>query len=517
MTQFDDCSSGVLASLIASPQVPLAALAQAWLEAGASAFAISAGGKILRCWPAEAGWQTALPALIASIRVGSVVIGELHVSGSTTPAAQIRLDAEAEMMARLAGLETELENMTTELVDSQDQLLAMYGLTQSSRSRLNLDETLQLLAHEAARLVKTQGAAIYLLTPGGQKLEQYRAPSLDEAIFGWWFQQVQASRRKMLINADDAQTAVPAEVFNLLLEPLQIRGKIEGMLALFNKRNNFSSPDVKLARAIADHAGAQIENVLLHEEILARARLQTEMDLAKQVQLRLLPQHPPEVRGLDIFATCRPALQVGGDFYEFVNKPGQSLIFTLGDVTGKGMSSALVMAMTRLSICSKAKFLPGATPKAILAGANEDMYDDFTEVGMFATTFVGQYVPANHRLHYSNAGHAPVIFRPRCGEARLLEADGTALGVLPGSFCEDQALGFGPGDLLVVATDGFNEASDSAGEQYGYRRLLDLTDRVAECSAQEISDALFESVEQFASGQPQGDDQTLIVVKGVDQ
>jgi hypothetical protein len=134
VTQFDDGSYGVLASLIASPRTPLASLAQAWLAAGASAFVVSAGEEILRCWPAEAGRQTVLPALVAPIRVGSVVIGELHVSGSTTPAAQIRLDAEAEMIARLAGLEAELENMTTELVDSQDQLLAMYGLTQSSRS-----------------------------------------------------------------------------------------------------------------------------------------------------------------------------------------------------------------------------------------------------------------------------------------------------------------------------------------------------------------------------------------------
>jgi sigma-B regulation protein RsbU (phosphoserine phosphatase) len=118
-------------------------------------------------------------------------------------------------------------------------------------------------------------------------------------------------------------------------------------------------------------------------------------------------------------------------------------------------------------------------------------------------------------LVYANAGHAPVIFRPAGGRARLLEADGVPIGVLPVSLSEDQHVPFGPGDLLIVATDGFNESFDPAGAMFGYERLLDLVDQVAGRTAQAIGDALYEAVTSFAAGRPRDDDQTIIVLKGV--
>jgi sigma-B regulation protein RsbU (phosphoserine phosphatase) len=249
------------------------------------------------------------------------------------------------------------------------------------------------------------------------------------------------------------------------------------------------------------------------------------MELAQRVQLRLLPQEIPRIAGLDVHARSRPALQVGGDFYDFITD-GRHFTFTVGDVSGKGMPAALLMAMTRTALRSKSRFMTKASPAAIMERANVDLYDDFTEVGMFATTFVGQYLAQERRMIYANAGHSPVMYCPAGGPVRLLEADGPALGVLPTSLCETQSLALGPGDLLIVATDGLNEANSPDGELFGYDRLLGLVEALADRPAAEIATGLYAAVEQHGSGQSpepgatfpaahQDDDQTLVVIKGV--
>jgi sigma-B regulation protein RsbU (phosphoserine phosphatase) len=255
--------------------------------------------------------------------------------------------------------------------------------------------------------------------------------------------------------------------------------------------------------------------VLLHLDAVEQTRLQTEVDLARRVQLRLLPQQLPKVDKLDIYACSRPALQVGGDFYDFVAQPDRPFIFSVADVTGKGMAAALLMTMTRTAIHSKASFMPKPTPEVVMKNSNEDLYEDFIQVGMFATAFIGQYQPHSQKLLYANAGHSPVIYRPAGGPARLLEADSTPIGVLRVSLCKNHQVLLGPGDLLIVGTDGFSEARNPNDEMFGYERLLSLTDSLAESSARAISDALFEAIDRFGVGRPQDDDQTLVVIKGV--
>lgn len=261
-------------------------------------------------------------------------------------------------------------------------------------------------------------------------------------------------------------------------------------------------------------AGSLVERGLLYQDQIGRMRLDTEMDLARTVQRNLLPATPPAMSGLDIYARALPALHVGGDLYDFVTALDGSLIFTLGDVTGKGIPAALLMAMLRTALRSKAAFLPRPDPLAIVTRANHDLYDDFTQVEMFATVIVGQIVPGERRLRLANAGHAPVILRRAGGAPRLIEAEGVPLGVLPDPLCALQSEPFGPGDLLVVASDGFTEAQAADGEMFGIDRLSSLIDTYADCCAEQIGRAIFEAVAEFGRGQPQSDDQTLMVIKG---
>lgn len=505
-----------LATVIKAQPVLFKTLAAAWKTSGATSFSVWSNNHILFQWPDTL--PTIMPVVGVPIHLGETIVGELRVTGLTYEETYNRLTAEAALIGRLASLEHELRTMTAELIDCQDQLIALYKLTQSTRNHLEIDETLHSLTREAARLVKAQ-FAFTVLSPsvGVPTLVQYPFPFLDEATSEEFFHQMQASGSEILIHNDDMSNVLPPEIFNLFFVPIQIRSAIiAGGLGLVNKPGSgFTSPDLKLVRAIAEHAGALIERTLFYQETISQTRLQTEMKLAWDVQVRLLPQRPPVVKGLDIFARSRPASLVGGDFYDFITHPTRPFIFTVGDVTGKGMSAALLMTMTRTAIRSKATFMPRPSPVVLMNRSNEDLYDDFTEIGMFATVFLGQYEPEYRQILYSNAGHSPVIYRPANGPTRMLKADGPPMGGLPINLSGQQSIPFVPGDLLVVATDGFSEARDPGGQMFGYERLLRLVDEYAELSAAEIASALFNAVQRFTMNRPQEDDQTLVVIKGV--
>jgi sigma-B regulation protein RsbU (phosphoserine phosphatase) len=477
-------------------------------------------GQQIAAWPAQATETD--PDLRATVSVGALTLGELQVRGLTRSEMQGRLAAEAALLGQWVQVEGEIDGMTNELIEAQDQLLALYDLSRSTRSHLSLHDTLSSLAREAARLVKSEAAAALVAMPGDlPTVVQHPPARADSEWLLSVFRQTEAGGRELLVNRNGCNPAgLPSGIENIFMVPIQIGGRFTAGLALINKIDGpFTSPDMKLTRAIAEQAGAQIENVQLYQEKLAQTRLETEMALARRVQMHLLPQRPPVVPGLDVYARTLPALEVGGDFYDLLETPSGPYSFVVGDVSGKGISAALIMAMTR-TVLRGAGRAPNrdnhwATPAEIMARATEELYDDLTEVSMFATIFLGQYDAANRQLCYANAGHSPVIYCAAGCEAQMLEADGPALGVLPINLSENQHMSFGPGDLLVVGTDGFNESRNTDGEMFGYERLLRLVEQLADRCADEIAANLYAAVSIFGAGHPQDDDQTLVVVKGV--
>jgi sigma-B regulation protein RsbU (phosphoserine phosphatase) len=490
-------------------------MAQAWLTAGAARFSVRSGSDDVMVWSHPHHSASTTPAFAASIKMHGQIVAELHVAGLNALAHQAHLSVDAALLGKLFELEGELDVMTGELIEGQDQLLALYGLAQSMRNHLNLDQVLYSLTREAARLVKAEAACSLLVIEYPPVMIYYPEPLLSEQDMLTFFSQIQDTERHMILENRSDSAALPATIKNLLMEPIRVRGQILACLGLMNKSGGFNSPDIKLARTICDQVGAQIDNALLYQESLAQARLQTEMDLAHNVQVNLLPKGSPTVLGLDLYASSLPASSVGGDFYDFFHRAGEPFLFTVGDVTGKGIPAALLMAMTRTVFRSQARSIESPTPADVLGALNDDLYDDFTEVGMFATVFIGQYDHREGLMYYANAGHSPVIYCPVAGSAHLLEADGTAIGVLPTSLCENQVISFGPGDILVVATDGFSEERDPYNQMFGYERLLSLVELLAEEPAARIASGLYEALNQFGAGRPRDDDQTLIVVKGV--
>jgi sigma-B regulation protein RsbU (phosphoserine phosphatase) len=401
--------------------------------------------------------------------------------------------------------------LAAELVNSQDQQLALYELSQAMRQKRSIEDAVKELVHLVTRTMKAQAAGVIVAVPDRpQIVSQFQENAIiSEDGLRIWLHQIQASPYYIL------QNQVPGYE-SLLVLPLQLNEDIVGVLAVANKVDGLmASPDRKLGQAIVNQAGIYFENLLFAEQRVAEARVQTELKLARDVQMQLLPQRPTDVPGLDIAGFSEPALHVGGDTYDFLVDDHQQFHVCVGDVSGKGMPAALLMAMVRTTLRNAWQFGEQASPATAIEQTNASLYDDFTETSMFATLFVATYDAEERILRYANAGHSPVIYRPHGGTAQLLVADGVPIGVLTESQVEDRSLRFGEGDLLIISTDGLNEARNQDGELFGQESLLNLTDNLAGRPAATIAHELLTAVDIYADGQPQADDQTLVVIRGL--
>jgi sigma-B regulation protein RsbU (phosphoserine phosphatase) len=507
-----------LETLIRTEHAQLKAIGEAWLAAGATSFSVHAmNDELLACFPSEITPDDGdADSVVATIRVISVDIGYLKAAIPASDYAISRLQADAKIVSRMFRFEDEMESMTLELIDSQDQLLALYQLTQSVRGLLDLNETITSLAREAAKLVKVEMTFLLVETPKGYQIAQHPEHHTDDAVLIRALKSLQDDKREILVNEMDQFSGLPDAVDTVFVTPILIQNHVVAALGVLKKIGGFASPDLKLIRAVTEQAGAQLEKVLLYQETLDQARLKAELNVAADIQNRLLPHRLPYVAGLDIYAQSMQAKQVGGDFYDYVIQPGNRVVLTVGDVSGKGMSAALMMAVTRTVMRTRALALPPPSPGSILTDANDDLYDDYTEVNMFTTVFVGGYNPETRNLQFANGGHSPVIYCPANEKAYLLRADNMPMGILKGNNYENSTVTFNIGDVLVIGTDGFSEAINNQHEMYGYDRLLTLVEEHAHESAEAIASAMFSAIDVFSGDQPQNDDQTLMVVKSVE-
>lgn len=493
----------------------LEAFANAWLAAGATGYAIAdVDGTELMSWPASA----AADDLCVPIMRRRTLLGQLRLGGLSDGLSADRLAAEAQTIAQFVMLDRDLEQMTQEVVERQDELVAMLELTQSTRNQLDLGQLSCSVLRQTLRLFGCEATFVAIDLAGSFAAPFYQFPlpiAPEDALLGW-LDAVRASGRELVINANSAENPLPTNINNLLVAPLTVRGNIAAAIGLVNKRNaGFSYPNRKLLTAVAQQVAAQFENALLHAESIQQAKRNHEIALARDVQMHLLPKVVPSFPHVEVAAHWRPANELCGDFFDYLPSDKDELRFTLGDVSGKGMPAALLMGMSHTTLRSAATFLDNPTPAAILDHANTALYDDFTKVSMFATVFVGQYDSTRRTITYANAGHSPVIYCPADGAAVMLEADGTALGILTWCLSEDHSLVLGAGDLLIVASDGFSEAENGAGEMFGYDRLLQTIEDNRGLSAEQLLTTLTTAVLRFSGQTEQGDDKTMLILKGL--
>ena len=246
------------------------------------------------------------------------------------------------------------------------------------------------------------------------------------------------------------------------------------------------------------------------EKLESERRAVQELEIARQVQARLFPQIQPELKTVEYAGICLQARQVGGDYFDFLNLGPQRLGLIIGDVSGKGIAAALLMANLQASLRSQSA-LAFDQPEALLRSVNR-LFHDNTGDSAYASLLFAEYDDATRRLRYANCGHLSGLLLRGDGSLEQLESTSTLLGLFKEWDCSMREQELSPGDVLALYTDGITEAGNERGEEFGEHSLIEALRQHRELSCQGLLTAIVDAVRRFSS-QEQHDDITAIVAK----
>lgn len=288
-------------------------------------------------------------------------------------------------------------------------------------------------------------------------------------------------------------------------------GKIIGVFQILNKKGGpFTAEDEEFLEALSVHAAMAVENAKLYQQALEKKRLDGELEVAREIQARLLPVTLPHIPGYEVAATDRPCHEVGGDYYDVLEKHRDCVAFAIGDVSGKGIPAALLMATLHGGLHAQ---VHSRRPLAERVKNLNRLVFESTAPGTFITFFHGELCPRTGEVTYINCGHNPPLHVDRQGRMTRLEKGGLILGALEDSDYEEGSMTVRPGEMLVLFTDGVTEAQGKKRQQYEEKRLLAVLARSRGLSAQRVLDTVMADVDRFCSGMPQADDITLMVLR----
>jgi len=276
--------------------------------------------------------------------------------------------------------------------------------------------------------------------------------------------------------------------------------------------------EVRLLKSMAVQTALALENArltaVIASEVAHRERLDGEVEIAREVQERLFPQTLPPIAGIEYSGTCRPALAVGGDYYDFLALPDGHLGIAIGDVSGKGIAAALMMASLQASLRGEAARAP-ENLTVLVGNINRLLYEASSD-NRYATFFYAQYAPKSRRLTYVNAGHNPPMLFHRDGDQwqiSRLDVGGSVVGIHESYPYEQSTVTISPDDVFIAFTDGISEAMNAADEEWGEAQLIETVKQFGGLAPSEIITGVMQSADRFVTGAKQHDDMTLVVLR----
>lgn len=410
---------------------------------------------------------------------------------------------------------------------SAEQVLSELG--NEARKFVETKPLLDTVTRRISETLHVPSISVLLRGDGGFRLEQTLNGGATEAVLEPGARAIRildSSHQPSIVYFDDPDSwvheASHSEQRTLrsldaqLLLPLSGREELLGVMALGPKRSEepYSKSDLQLLQSVAAQTGLALENgrllITLSEEAARRERLNREIEVAREVQERLFPQTYPSIKGLDCAGASRPAAGVGGDYYDFISLPGSRIGIAVGDISGKGIPAALLMASLRASL--RVQTVADPPDLAVLMRNINALLYESSAASRYATFFYSQYDPASRLLSYVNAGHNPPLVL-RGEEVMRLEASGPVVGLLPRADYEQRSLALRPGDLLCAYTDGISEAMTSEDEEWGEDRMILAIRSNAALPSSRIVDEVIGAADRFTAGAPQHDDMTLVLMK----
>ena len=390
------------------------------------------------------------------------------------------------------------------------ELEALYDVGLAIASMLNLEQLGEEILLRAVSLLDARRGALYLKSGGRLVLDHTLGgearpelplddPQLDQVLGPGL-----GSEQDLLPGAR-----------HLMAVPVGTEPNSRGLLVVADKESRhgvgpFPEADRRTLSLFANQAATALENAYLHRQALEKERLEREIELAADIQRRLLPTTFPIVEGFELAGWSRPARHVGGDFYDLVRLRRDRVGAVLADVSGKGLPAALMVSTIHSALrllVNQEEVGPG-----LVQHLNRHISAS-TAPNKFITLLVAELDPASSEVRYVNAGHNPGLVIRRDGGVGELQSGGLPLGLFGETSYEGGRLTLDPGDLLCVYSDGLTECESPTDEEFGLPRLIDLLRACSDRTLPELIHSVDTAVTDFAQGLSQGDDQTLVLMR----
>ena len=431
----------------------------------------------------------------------------------------------------MSSLRQLFDSLSREQRRNQDLLVS---LAFAQRSFTNLHRFLELVPVVAARLVGVEGALLVPFQSDG-RLWRDQLQVIPEEGSQELLRRLGAfeAGHSAGFGTDDDQLQVMDRLVQRLCPgagmfatSVVARGRCRGRLYVYEPSGDLVWTDVhrRHVQLVADLAGVAIENDQMLQEARRHERVDRQLSIGAEIQAQLLPDHCPVIEGVELAARCRPAFQVGGDYYDFIPTRPELIgrrrergrwALVMGDVMGKGVPAGLLMTMLRGML--RAEVLSGLPPDRILHDLNQLAQEDLAQSHRFVTLFYSDFDPRTRRLRYANAAHnPPLLWRAERRSISRLDAAGLLIGLQPEA---DYGLGevrLDPGDVLLYYTDGVTEAPGLTGDRFDEARLIRSLDSACRSGqgSQGILDTLFERLDRFVGADRHlEDDASMVVLK----
>jgi sigma-B regulation protein RsbU (phosphoserine phosphatase) len=406
------------------------------------------------------------------------------------------------------------------------------------RSFTNLKRFLELVPLVTSRLVEAEGCVLLTFHPDGrlrrELVQATPARRCEEVV-----RQLLALPDAQLIGHAEEETVADLldPLLRRLLGDVQVfatsivaRSRQQGRLYVFSGRKGYAWSEVhrRQLQLAADLTAVALENELLQEDRRRHERLDRQLSIGAEIQAQLLPDHCPVIEGVELAARCRPAFQVGGDYYDFIPTRPEAVgrgreqgrwALVMGDVMGKGVPAGLLMTLLRGML--RAEVLSGLPPDRILHDLNQLAQEDLAHSHRFVTLFYSDYDPRRRLLRYANAAHNPPLhWRRATGRLSCLDAPGLLIGLQPEAEYGCGRTVLEPGDVLLYYTDGVTEASGFSGVRFEETRLHNAFQAACRSGldAQGILDQLFARLDRFVGSDHRlEDDASMVVLKVRDE
>jgi serine phosphatase RsbU (regulator of sigma subunit)/pSer/pThr/pTyr-binding forkhead associated (FHA) protein len=438
---------------------------------------------------------------------------EVHTQVGAEPPSKI-IDSLDASLATNPGVAHDL----AELEDADRKLRTLYAFMQSIATTLEQGELFDRILRNLLELFPAaEACAVYLREPTTGMMEPRKVmrrdagpPSLS-TLPGLFHEEVVQKGRAIL--SAPLSPGAKGQGGTSMHAPMIFGNDVQGVLHVRGGERaliSFAQSDLDLLTGLASQAAMALQNARMHAESLKQQRLQQDLLLAEQIQKSFLPRQLPSVEGIEFITEYRPAYSVGGDFYDLFWLDHERVGVFIGDVSGKGVSAALLMA--RISSDLRVAALAEPSPARAISRVNQAVLErkqhDIFVTGIYLTLDV-----KSKTLMLANAGHLPPFIRRKTrGElVRVEGGSGTAIGIFDEAVYEETRIELGPGDTLVLCTDGVLEATDELGEQFGFERL-ELSLSSGASRPKDVADRLQRDLREHVGDAPQYDDVTLIVL-----